>query len=62
MKFKAYAKINLGLKVIRKRVDNYHDLEMVMAPINLFDVLEFKKNKTGKMNVVDNIQDRKSVV
>lgn len=55
MKFKAYAKINLGLKVIRKRVDNYHDLEMVMAPINLFDVLEFKKNKTGKMNVVNNI-------
>jgi 4-diphosphocytidyl-2-C-methyl-D-erythritol kinase len=40
MKTKAYAKLNLYLDVVRKRVDGYHDLEMVMVPIDLFDVLE----------------------
>lgn len=40
MKIKAYAKINLYLDVVRKRQDGYHDLEMVMIPIDLFDVLE----------------------
>ncbi len=40
MKTKAYAKINLYLDVVRKRPDGYHDLQMVMIPIDLFDVLE----------------------
>ncbi len=34
------AKINLGLNVIRKRPDGYHDLRSVMVPIPLHDVLE----------------------
>lgn len=41
MKTKAYAKINLYLDVVGKRADGYHDLQMVMIPIDLFDVLEF---------------------
>jgi 4-diphosphocytidyl-2-C-methyl-D-erythritol kinase len=40
MKTKAYAKINLYLDVVKKRADGYHDLQMVMIPIDLFDVLE----------------------
>jgi 4-diphosphocytidyl-2-C-methyl-D-erythritol kinase len=40
MKTKAHAKINLYLDVVRKRADGYHDLKMVMIPIDLFDVLE----------------------
>lgn len=39
MKVKAYAKINLALDVVRKREDGYHDLEMVMAPITLHDLI-----------------------
>ncbi len=39
MKVKAYAKINLALDVVRKREDGYHDLEMVMAPISLHDLI-----------------------
>ncbi len=39
MKIKAYAKINLALDVVRKREDGYHDLEMIMAPIELHDLL-----------------------
>lgn len=34
------AKINLGLNVVRKRPDGYHDLETVFYPIPLFDKLE----------------------
>ena len=34
------AKINLGLHVLRKRPDGYRDIETVMVPIPLFDVLE----------------------
>ncbi len=42
IKEKAYAKINLFLNVIEKRVDGFHDLEMVMASIDFFDTLSFK--------------------
>lgn len=39
MKIRAYAKINLALDVIRKREDGYHELEMIMAPITLHDLI-----------------------
>ncbi|WRK53194.1 hypothetical protein SD457_24350 [Coprobacillaceae bacterium CR2/5/TPMF4] len=39
MKIRAYAKINLALDVIRKRKDGYHELEMIMAPITLHDLI-----------------------
>jgi 4-diphosphocytidyl-2-C-methyl-D-erythritol kinase len=35
------AKINLGLRVLRKREDGYHDLDTLMLPIPLYDILEF---------------------
>lgn len=46
MKIRAYAKINLALDVIRKREDGYHELEMIMAPITLHDLIY--------INVIDN--------
>lgn len=42
MKEKAFAKINLFLNVLGKRIDGYHDLEMIMAALELHDVLTFK--------------------
>lgn len=35
------AKINIGLSVIRKRDDGFHDIESVFYPIGLCDVLEY---------------------
>jgi 4-diphosphocytidyl-2-C-methyl-D-erythritol kinase len=34
------AKINLGLKILFKRPDGYHEIDSVMVPIPMFDVLE----------------------
>lgn len=39
---KGYAKINLGLEVVAKLPDNYHELSMIMTPINLHDDLYFE--------------------
>lgn len=34
------AKINLGLNIVRKRADGYHDLETLFYPVDYRDVLE----------------------
>lgn len=34
------AKINLGLQVLNKRPDGYHEIETVFYPVPLFDSLE----------------------
>jgi 4-diphosphocytidyl-2-C-methyl-D-erythritol kinase len=34
------AKINIGLQILRKRPDGYHNLETVFYPVNIVDVLE----------------------
>ena len=47
MKVKAYAKINLALDVVRKREDGYHELEMVMAPITLHDLIYINTIESG---------------
>lgn len=39
------AKINLGLNVVSKRPDGYHNLETVFYPIPLFDVLEIEPSE-----------------
>ncbi len=35
------AKINIGLNIINKRIDGYHDIETIFYPIDLSDILEF---------------------
>ncbi len=37
------AKINLGLNIVEKRKDGYHNLETIFYPINLQDALEVKR-------------------
>jgi 4-diphosphocytidyl-2-C-methyl-D-erythritol kinase len=41
-------KINLGLNILRKREDNFHDLETIFLPVEIHDVLEIvpAENKT----------------
>lgn len=44
---KALAKINLGLDVLRRREDGYHEVKMVMQTIHLYDQLHLKKIESG---------------
>lgn len=40
MKIKAYAKINLALDVLGVRDDGYHELRMIMVPLDFFDDMD----------------------
>ncbi|MBC8595280.1 4-(cytidine 5'-diphospho)-2-C-methyl-D-erythritol kinase [Qingrenia yutianensis] len=52
MIIKAYAKINLGLDVVRKRADGYHDVKMIMQTIDVFDTLDIKLGIENGENTV----------
>ncbi|MCR4443036.1 MAG: 4-(cytidine 5'-diphospho)-2-C-methyl-D-erythritol kinase [Peptococcaceae bacterium] len=41
---KAYAKVNLALDVLGKRDDGYHEVQMVMQGIDLYDLVELEKS------------------
>ena len=48
MRLRALAKINLGLDILRKREDGYHEVRMIMQTIQMYDVLEMKRvRKSG---------------
>ncbi|MBX7151798.1 4-(cytidine 5'-diphospho)-2-C-methyl-D-erythritol kinase [bacterium] len=40
----SYAKINLGLKIVRRRDDGYHDIETIFKAIDLHDIISIQKN------------------
>lgn len=43
------AKINIGLNVIEKRVDGFHNLETLFYPVDAYDILEIVESDTLKM-------------
>jgi 4-diphosphocytidyl-2-C-methyl-D-erythritol kinase len=43
VKIRAPAKINLRLRVIGKRADGYHQLDTIMLPVSLYDLIEISK-------------------
>ena len=49
------AKINLGLNVVRKRTDGYHDLETIFIPLLLSDKITFTKSDVLKLNTSSNV-------
>lgn len=52
----APAKINLGLDVIRKRSDGYHEVKMIMQSIRLFDRLTITKSKKSGIRLKTNLK------
>lgn len=43
---KAYGKINIGLDVLRKREDGYHDVKMIMQMVSLYDRIMITRTNT----------------
>lgn len=54
---KAYAKINLGLDVIRRRPDGYHDVKMIMQTVDLYDVLSISKKEDETITISTQKED-----
>lgn len=52
---KALAKINLGLDVVRRREDGYHEVRMIMQTIHLYDRLKITKTKTPGIEIHSNL-------
>lgn len=52
---KALAKINLGLDVVRRREDGYHEVRMIMQTIHLYDKLDIQKTKEEGITIASNL-------
>ena len=55
IKLKARAKINLGLDVVRKREDGYHEVRMIMQMINLYDRITLRRSTEPGIRVTTNL-------
>ena len=47
IQMKALAKVNLGLDVIRRREDGYHEVKMIMQTVRLYDRIILEKTQKG---------------
>lgn len=52
---KALAKINLGLDVVRRREDGYHEVRMIMQTIHLFDRVNIEKTSEPGIRIKTNL-------
>jgi 4-diphosphocytidyl-2-C-methyl-D-erythritol kinase len=50
MTLRAYAKINIGLHILGKRPDGFHNLETIFREVDLFDEIDLEPHKTLEMN------------
>lgn len=55
IKLHAYAKINLGLDVVRRRKDGYHEVRMIMQTISLHDRLSIRASKKDLISIKTNL-------
>lgn len=55
IELKALAKINLGLDVLGRRENGYHDVRMIMQSVYLYDEVKLEKTEGPGMGVVSNL-------
>lgn len=56
IELRALAKINLGLDVLGRRADGYHDVRMVMQSVYLYDEVKLVKTETPGIIVESNLK------
>lgn len=55
IRLKAMAKINLGLDVVRRREDGYHEVRMIMQTVNLYDKLVITVSEEPGIRLTTNL-------
>ena len=55
MRLRALAKINLGLDVLRRREDGYHEVRMIMQTVRIFDRIQIVRQEREGIRVRTNL-------
>ena len=55
VKILAPAKINLGLEILDKRADGYHNVDMIMQSVSLYDVLKISVSENSFFDIKSNV-------
>lgn len=55
LRLKAYGKINLGLDVLRRREDGYHEVRMIMQTVGIFDRIDLIWKEAPGIQVETNL-------
>ena len=55
LELKAYGKINLGLDVVRRREDGYHEVRMIMQTVRVYDVIELNRTEEEGIRLSTNL-------
>ena len=51
MEFNSFAKINIGLRIVGKRDDGFHDIETFFQQIDLFDTINIEGTQDGRIHL-----------
>ena len=55
LELKAYGKINLGLDVVRRREDGYHEVRMIMQTVRVYDAIELNRTEVDGIRLSTNL-------
>ena len=55
VKLNSYAKVNIGLKLLHKRIDGYHDISTVFQEIDLYDEITISRSSGSALAFSSNV-------
>ena len=55
VKLNSYAKVNIGLKLLQKRIDGYHDISTVFQEIDLYDEITISRSSNSVLEFSCNV-------
>ena len=55
IQMKAYGKVNLGLDVVRRRKDGYHEVRMIMQTVQLYDKIMMEERRQKGITLETNL-------
>ena len=55
VKLNSYAKVNIGLKLLQKRIDGYHDISTVFQEVDLYDEITISRSSNSVLEFYCNV-------